>query len=138
MRVIIQNVIQGLWKRHNRRGGLKERIKARRGGQGRQGMPLVQKEMLIKICPFRDDHLLGFWVVELPSLVTLWITNEDALLHVRSKTPKWPLVLLNEHIGSTSPYTEPGKIRLGSKKCFMRGGAWKSSCGDSVVNMDKG
>jgi hypothetical protein len=34
-------------------------------------MPLVQKEMLIKVCPLRNDHLLGVGVVELPSLVTL-------------------------------------------------------------------
>jgi hypothetical protein len=45
-------------------------------------MPLVRKEMLIKVCPFRNDHLLGVRVVELPSLVTLEITNDDALLHV--------------------------------------------------------
>jgi hypothetical protein len=45
-------------------------------------MPLVPKEILIKVSPFRNDHLLGVWVGDLPRLVTQWITNEDALLHM--------------------------------------------------------
>jgi hypothetical protein len=79
-------------------------------------MPLVHEELLIKVCPFRDDHLLGLRLVELPCLVSLRVPNEDALLHVRPKAPKRPLVLLNEHIGSTAPNTKHGQIRLAPKE----------------------
>jgi hypothetical protein len=79
-------------------------------------MPLVHEELLIKVCPFRDDHLLGLRVVELPCLVSLRVPNEDALPHVQPKAPKRPLVLLNEHTGSAAPDIKHRQIRLTSKE----------------------
>ena len=44
----------------------------------------MHEEALIKVSTLRNEHLLGVRVVELSALVTLGISNEDALLHVHS------------------------------------------------------
>ena len=44
------------------------------------------------------------WVVELPALVTAWVSHEHAFLHVWLK--RTSLVLLNEDICKTSPNFE--------------------------------
>ena len=45
-------------------------------------MSLMREAMLIKLSPFTDHSFLSDGVVELPTLVALWISNENALLHV--------------------------------------------------------
>ncbi len=84
-------------------------------------MPLKHEKVFIKVSPLLNDHLLGDWVVELPALVALRVSNAHTLLHVRSKAPKWSLVPLDEHISSTAPDTKHREIWLAAIESFMRG-----------------
>jgi hypothetical protein len=55
------------------------------------------KAPFIKYCMAADDDLLLNWIPESPSLVTIRITNKNALLGMRLQS--FPLFLLDEHIG---------------------------------------
>ena len=101
-------------------------------------MLLKHEEVFIKVCTLRDEHLLGQRIVELPALVALGISNEDTLLHVRSKAPTWLLVLLDQNIGSTAPNTQMRQIRLVPIECFMWGDSLKRSGGHLIAHMNEG
>jgi len=75
-------------------------------------------------------------VVELPALVTLRVSNEDTLYHVRSKAPKWSLVLLNQDIGSTAPNTQMREIGLVPTECFMWSCSLKRCGSHPIAHMD--
>ena len=98
---------------------------------------LIDEKAFIKVSMLRNDYLLGDRIVELPCLVSLRVSNEDALLHVHSKTPKWPLISLDQDIGCAAPNSKPRDIRFHSIECFMRCFVRKSSCGDLVADMNE-
>ena len=56
---------------------------------------------LIEISVFRDNGALCGWIVELPPLVAIWVSNEHTLLIMWAQCTA--LVLLDMHIGSQSP-----------------------------------
>jgi hypothetical protein len=101
-------------------------------------MLLKHRKAFIKVCTLWNKHLFGQGIVELPALVTLRVSNEDTLLHVRSKAPKASLVLLNQDMGSTAPNTQMREIRLVPIECFMWSGSLKRSSGHLIAHMDEG
>ena len=64
-----------------------------------RGVPIFESRLtpLIKDGALRNDYALGGWVVEAPSLVTVRIAKEDALLKVRTK--RTAFILLDMNIG---------------------------------------
>ena len=62
-------------------------------------VPIFESRLipLIKDGTLREHNALGGWVVEAPSLVTIRIAKEDALLHVRTKGTVF--VLLDMNVG---------------------------------------
>jgi hypothetical protein len=98
---------------------------------------LIDEKAFIKVSTLRNDYLLGDRIVELPCLVSLRVSNEDALLHVRSKAPKRSLVLLDQDISSAAPNSKPRDIRFDSIERFMRGFVRQSSRSDPVADMNE-
>lgn len=76
----------------------------------------------IELCTLRDEEPFGGQVVEVPALVVRWISNENALLHVRLQL--LALVLLHKDVGCASKHPERAEIRLlafpGFKGCLSR------------------
>jgi hypothetical protein len=114
--------------RESRQGG---------GNWGEEYFLLIKKCSSKSACSKMIMWFLGPRIVELPSLVSLRIPNEDALLHVWSKTPKRPLVLLNENISGAASNAKHRQIRLGPKKRLMRSWVRQSYSDDPVVNMNE-
>ena len=57
-----------------------------RGDMDRRTSSREAREIpLIKLCTLRDYGLLGSRIVKLPTLISIRISNEDTLLHVRCK-----------------------------------------------------
>ena len=92
----------------------------------------------ITVSSFWNDHLLALWTVKLPGFVSWRVSNEDALLHVWSKTPKRSLVLLNQDVSSTAPNTQHGDVWFAAIECFIWRTVRHRGCESSVVDMDKG
>ena len=64
-----------------------------------RGVPIFESRLtpLIKDGTLRDDDALGARIIEVPPLVTIRITKEDALLEVRTK--RTVFILLDMNIG---------------------------------------
>ena len=77
-----------------------------------RGVPIFESRLtpLIKDGTLRDDNALGAGIVEAPPLVTIRITKEDALLHVRTELTAF--VLLDMDIGKRTKDTQVGDIWL--------------------------
>ena len=90
----------------------------------KRGVPIFESRLtpLIKDGTLRDDDALGARIVEAPPLVTIRITKEDALLHVRTKLTAF--VLLDMDIGKRTKDTQVGDIWLDTKECLIGGNAW--------------
>ena len=93
----------------------------------KRGVPIFESRLtpLIKDGTLRDDNALGARIVEAPPLVTIRITKEDALLHVRTKLTAF--VLLDMDIGKRTKDTQVGDIWLDTKECLIGGNAWIGS-----------
>jgi hypothetical protein len=107
-----------------------------RGGNRRRRWMLGEREIsLVKVSSLSNHCLLGSGTIELPALVSLRIANEYTLLHVRSKASS--LVLLYMHIGSATPYSKVGDVRLSPMPQFIRSSTSDSLCMASVPHMDE-
>ena len=64
-----------------------------------RGVPILESRLipLIKDGTLRERNTLCRWIVEAPTLVTIRITKEDALLEVRTK--RTAFILLDMNIG---------------------------------------
>ena len=64
-----------------------------------RGVPIFESRLipLIKDGTLREHNMLCRWIVEAPTLVTIRITKEDALLEVRTK--RTAFILLDMNIG---------------------------------------
>ena len=64
-----------------------------------RGVPILESRLiyLIKDGTLREHNTLCRWIVEAPTLVTIRITKEDALLKVRTK--RTVFILLDMNIG---------------------------------------
>ena len=89
-----------------------------------RGVPILESRLipLIKDGTLREHNTLCRWIVETPTLVTIRITKEDALLHVRTKLIAF--VLLDMDIGKRTKDTQVGDIWLDTKECLIGGNAW--------------
>jgi hypothetical protein len=90
---------------------LKECVRTRGREVGSRVSP-EHEVALIKVSSLRNHHLLGHRVVELPALAALRVPNEDTLLHVCPKAPKWSLIPLDQHIGSAAPNSKHREVWL--------------------------
>ena len=64
-----------------------------------RGVPILESRLipLIKNGTLREHNTLCRWIVEAPTLVTIRIAKEDALLEVRTK--RTAFILLDMNIG---------------------------------------
>jgi hypothetical protein len=133
---VIKSTVQQDGELNGRGGRLKKGLRAR-GWQMRCRMLLIHEKAFIKVSTLWNEHLPGEGIVELPALVALGISNEDALLHVHSKVPKWSLVPLDQDISSAAPNAQVREIWLAAIECLIRSGSLKRSGGHPIADMDE-
>ena len=90
----------------------------------------------IEISPLRDNGALDSGIVELPTFVSIWVSNEDTFLIVGLEYVTF--VLLDMHISSQSLDSKVGHIWLASMPQFKGSGIVHSYCGALIPHMDKG
>jgi hypothetical protein len=91
---------------------------------------------LIKDDVSRDNHLACFGIIESPSLVVLWVTNEDALSGVRGSLGA--LISLHMHIGNASPGAQVRYIWFRTVPHLIRRLVTQGSSREAVCSIDKG